>query len=112
MAYKDIEAGRAARRAHYYANKEQYKRRNKEQAAKMTAYIRELKESTACMDCGEFYPYYVMDFDHRDPSLKVSPVARLITSGSWTKLLTEIDKCDIVCANCHRARTWKQMSVV
>jgi hypothetical protein len=59
-----------------------------------------------CMDCGQSYPYYVMDFDHRDPANKEFTVARMVSSNmSPEKVLKEIEKCDVVCANCHRIRT-------
>lgn len=57
------------------------------------------------MDCGVSYPYYVMDFDHRDPTTKESIVNRLVGCGSWKRLRAEVDKCDVVCSNCHRERT-------
>jgi len=61
-----------------------------------------------CMDCNTSYPHYVMQFDHRDAANK-----RFNLGGSWSmygtkSILTEIAKCDVVCANCHAARTWKR----
>lgn len=57
------------------------------------------------MDCGVHYPSYVMDFDHRDPSTKKGGVGKFVSVG-WKSLKEEIAKCDLVCANCHRERTW------
>lgn len=65
--------------------------------------LREAK-SAACADCGSTYPPYVMDFDHKDPVQKRANVGTLI-SGTTARLLEEIAKCDVVCANCHRVRT-------
>jgi hypothetical protein len=106
MAYKDLSDPRnkAAKLRHYYNNKEQYLARNKVIKAEKIAYIRKLREDNPCMDCGKKYPYYVMDFDHRDPSAKLTEVSRLVNFG-WVKLKAEIEKCDIVCSNCHRERT-------
>lgn len=60
-----------------------------------------------CMDCGQSYPYYVMDFDHRDPSKKLFNLADSVTNGkSLKEIREEIAKCDIVCSNCHRIRTY------
>lgn len=58
------------------------------------------------MDCGQTFPMCVMDFDHRDPSLKCFGIGQY-KEGSVTKLLAEIAKCDVVCANCHRIRTFR-----
>lgn len=62
--------------------------------------------SRPCSDCGGTFPTVCMDFDHRDPSDKHSEVTSL-AFGRLDTLLAEIDKCDIVCANCHRIRTAK-----
>lgn len=56
------------------------------------------------MDCGVKYPPYVMDFDHRDPSEKLLNVSKVGRYGIQS-LLDEIEKCDVVCSNCHRERT-------
>ncbi len=63
-------------------------------------------KETPCKDCGRTYPYYVMQFDHLDPKLKVREVSRMVQSGvSEATLLAEIQKCEVVCANCHATRT-------
>ena len=60
-----------------------------------------------CMDCGQRFARYVMQFDHREPATKLFNV-----SESWLKsaatILGEAAKCDIVCANCHRDRTFRR----
>ena len=66
--------------------------------------LRELK-SNPCVDCGRIYPYYVMDFDHPDPTVKIADVSTLKLT-SLPRLLEEIGKCDLVCVNCHRLRTY------
>jgi hypothetical protein len=63
-----------------------------------------------CSDCGERYPPCAMDFDHRDPSTKRAAVTGMIGRASTQRLLDEIAKCDIVCANCHRLRTSRRRS--
>ena len=46
-----------------------------------------------------------MEFDHRGGILnKVSEVTQIAWKASWSRVLEELDKCDIVCANCHRIR--------
>lgn len=107
MPFKDPEKAREARLKHYYANKKQYQDRNKKQRLEMQSWIQEVKD-VPCQDCGVKYPYYVMDFDHRNPSEKSGEVNLMIRTGSWAKLRAEVDKCDIVCSNCHRERTYGQ----
>lgn len=73
--------------------------------------VKEIKENSSCTDCGKTYNWYVMDFDHLDSSTKVMNIARMVSSGySWEAIETEISKCEIVCSNCHRERTYKRRS--
>jgi hypothetical protein len=58
-----------------------------------------------CGDCGGRFAACSMDFDHRNPDEKVSRVPTLIGRAGDARILAEVAKCDIVCANCHRART-------
>lgn len=97
-------------RFYYHLNREkQLKlavlRRNKYKSF-MRAYINKIK-NVPCMDCGKKYPPYVMDFDHRNRKNKYIDVGRMI-GGGWSKdkVDKEILKCDIVCSNCHRIRTY------
>jgi len=70
--------------------------------------IRQIKESSPCLDCGKKYPYYVMDFDHTNGEKEYN-VSEMIGSGlSKSKIIKEINKCEIVCSNCHRERTYQR----
>lgn len=108
MAYSDPHDPRLKqkRREHYYANKEVYKERARAREAEMRKYVVD-KKRVPCYDCGVQYNPWVMDFDHRDPTEKVGGIGPLIKRGSWDLLLAELEKCDVVCANCHRERTAK-----
>lgn len=59
-----------------------------------------------CMDCGFAGHPAALDFDHRNPFEKYLPIARLLNGAKMAKLMEEVEKCDLVCANCHRIRTW------
>jgi hypothetical protein len=63
-----------------------------------------------CTDCGGRFPPCAMDFDHRDPASKLSAVTRMIGRAGTARILDEAAKCDIVCANCHRLRTFDRRS--
>jgi formate-dependent nitrite reductase cytochrome c552 subunit len=66
-------------------------------------------KANPCKDCeGSFKPWQ-MQFDHRDPSQKKARVSSLMTSGSVDAILEEIEKCDLVCANCHADRTYQRL---
>ncbi len=67
--------------------------------------VREAREKP-CADCGNSYPYYVMQFDHLGDEDKVGNVTQMARSlASEEKLLAEMAKCEVVCANCHCERT-------
>lgn len=65
------------------------------------AWIAGLK-AAPCADCGVSYPTCVMDFDHQGD--KEFSIGASMTK-SRAALQREIDKCELVCANCHRIRT-------
>jgi hypothetical protein len=97
------ECGNDLSRSHYRSNKRQYLERNARTNARHRALIRSAK-SRPCADCGVQYPYYVMDFDHRDGATK-SFILSDVPRATSKSLIREIEKCDVVCANCHRERT-------
>ena len=84
-------------------------RARKVQYLKNYTVLESIKTETPCSDCGVNYPHYVMEFDHRPGETKLASVATLCTSR--TKMLAEISKCDIVCANCHATRTYARRMV-
>lgn len=94
---------------HYQKNKSLYIKSAKLGRQNLITWYRE-KKNKPCVDCGIQYPYYVMDFDHRDPSKKAFLVSKLARSGRRRKLEKELLKCDLVCSNCHRERTHTQNS--
>lgn len=93
-------------KAEYQRNKLYYRERDRKRVARLREVLNEAK-AKPCMDCGVSYPPYVMDFDHVRGE-KVRNVAKLSQFSSEAKLLDEIAKCDLVCSNCHRERTWQR----
>jgi hypothetical protein len=67
--------------------------------------VRTLKASTPCADCENYYPYYVMQLDHVRGK-KVDKINRMVYTSSYDRVVEEISKCEIVCANCHHVRTF------
>jgi len=59
-----------------------------------------------CVDCGESDPV-VLEFDHlRD---KTTEISKLINKGvGWERIMEEISKCEVRCANCHKIKTIRE----
>lgn len=53
-----------------------------------------------CQKCGYDKCYGSLAFHHRDPSKKEFGWSKM-RCHSWTTILAELDKCDLLCANCH-----------
>ena len=72
---------------------------------KRREYIFEYKKQHSCVYCGESNPL-MLDLDHIDRTTKMGLPANMITSGhKWADVLKEVDKCQVVCANCHRVKS-------
>ena len=64
-----------------------------------------IKLEKGCKECGyKEYPV-ALDFDHINPKTKEFTIGTSYTSVSLKRLYKEIDKCQILCANCHRVKT-------
>lgn len=72
---------------------------------KKRAFVDEAKNKP-CMDCGQKYPAFVMDFDHRKE--KLFNIGENVPRKRLVELQQEIAKCDVVCSNCHRLRTLRR----
>lgn len=95
MPYKD------KKKAHEYKLRWQEKRRAEHMDDMVSL------RSQPCTSCGNTYPWYIMQFDHRDRSEKANTVSKLFNRGArWEDVLAEIDKCDLVCPNCHAIKTY------
>ena len=74
-------------------------------AKALLALMSELK-SQPCLDCGGSFPVCAMDFDHRPGTVKKYNVGSMFAHHYSRELIeSELAKCDLVCANCHRVRT-------
>lgn len=98
----------------YYANRSPEAKLRKQTLQKERTHrnilaLREYKAKVGCMICCENDPI-VLDFDHREQSDKSLQLGDACKRGySLEKLLAEAEKCDVLCANCHRRRTAQQL---
>jgi len=105
MPYKDPAMRKAKHKEyskkHYEKRKaEGNKRIQKSNQDKKKAW-REFKETLSCSQCGIKHPA-VIDFHHTDPATKIKGVHEFARMGSYKKAFAEVEKCIVLCANCHR----------
>lgn len=61
--------------------------------------------SGECSDCGYSENPAAFEFDHVRGKKKAAISNMLNVLNSWETILQELEKCELVCANCHRIRT-------
>lgn len=71
-------------------------------------WLAQLKINLVCRVCGEDHPA-ALDFHHKDPATKEYSVARMVTGPyNLEQLKAEVDKCEVLCSNCHRVLHWEE----
>ena len=105
-------AAHAANRRKRYKPSAAHRKGRKGQKVNARAHIMAEKlRRKQCMDCGWVVTLdntCCFDFDHRDPTAKSFAVSSKVNDVSKERLDAEMNKCDLVCANCHRLRTKRQ----
>lgn len=90
-----------------FGQKQKTKQRSEKRRNELRKKIAEIKEAIGCVDCKTKYPYYVLQFDHIKDD-KIDNIAAMISWYPWEEIKKEIEKCEVVCANCHAMRTYKR----
>jgi hypothetical protein len=115
MPYKNKETRKkqvdAYNKNYYLLNKEKIKERSssskKKYALRNNEFVKSYLSQKSCVDCGE-KDIRVLEFDHVNGK-KYNDVSTMVWRAcSIKKIQNEINKCEIVCANCHRIRTWER----
>jgi hypothetical protein len=88
------ERGKAARRG-----------RQRRRMLEARAWMAALKKGVPCADCGQIFPVWVMHWDHLPGYHKVGSISEMVGSRSRTITIAELQKCELVCGNCHVLRT-------
>ncbi len=111
MPFKDITKQREASRRHYAKHRQRVidkaKVYSKAARDRIRAYINAYLKDNPCVDCGETDPI-ILEFDHvsDDKHFNISDATR--RGYGMTKLIEEIAKCQVRCANCHRKKTYER----
>lgn len=77
------------------------RKQNKDRRKELKEWFKDYKGQLECLVCGENHPATLV-FHHRDPNDKDNVVSDMVRNGfSKEKILKEIEKCDVLCANHH-----------
>ena len=88
--------------------KEKSAARSVNQREKAMLAFHEYKEEKGCFDCKGIFPHYILEFDHKPEFEKIAAVYNVMKTLGIPKAWEEVAKCDVVCANCHKARTYQR----
>lgn len=68
-------------------------------------FLEKYKDNKPCMDCGREFRYWMLDLDHiKDKTQNLNQMR----CRSLLSTIEEVKKCELVCVNCHRKRTWNR----
>jgi hypothetical protein len=88
----------------HYRNKDWNTQRTLNRRASIRSWLNDRKESIGCERCG-VADAPVLEFHHQDPSQKERAINEMVTYGYGKDALrAEIQKCDVLCTNCHRRK--------
>lgn len=95
-----------------YANskkrKEDIRKNNKKNREAVRSWVREVKLTSGCTDCGYNEHSAALEFDHINDDKEFNVSQMLSGTYSRKRIQEEMDKCEIVCANCHAIRTYQR----
>ena len=107
MPIKDKEKRREYQREYmrkwYEDNKAKHIGYVRAREKKMLTWLKEYKSSLGCGNCGENHPA-CLEFHHINPKEKKFSLGRAKSHLTMKSLKTEIAKCRVLCANCHRKK--------
>lgn len=106
MPYKNPEERRAYRKKWYAENRnkeiEGAKLRKKDLQQRNRDFVNQHKVQSKCKICGES-EVVCLDLHHRDNESKIDDISTMVNRPtSLEAIQQEIEKCDVLCANCHR----------
>lgn len=108
LCKKGVDA--ATYRSRDEAWRERKRKRQKTIADRNSRLILEYLQEQKCVDCGESDPL-VLEFDHVRGVKKYNIADLIRRYAGWSTIMSEIEKCDVRCANCHRRATAKRQGM-
>ena len=109
MPHKDKNKGKEWRRKWWASLSIERKREKQDKANKraraVKLFLADYKVSKGCSDCGYNKHHSALEFDH----IKGQKDMNVCFAKSITQAKNEIKKCEVVCSNCHRVRTYNRI---
>ncbi len=107
MPYKNKEDQNKASKRYYYRNREAMIRRTNKRSSDIRKWWKKYKSTLQCTECGENHPACI-EFHHKDSADKDMDLSTGVTKRHWgrKRIMKEIEKCDILCSNCHAKVHW------
>jgi hypothetical protein len=100
------ECHRIIRKSYYFRNKRKEINRILTRKKEIKQWYNDFKKTLVCNRCPENHPA-TLQFHHKDPTTKLGNLSELSSSGwSIKKIMEEMDKCEILCSNCHFKLHW------
>lgn len=84
--------------------------RDRRKRKELRGWYIDYKSHLKCSVCGENHPA-TLEFHHKDPATKILEIGTMVSSVpkfSKEKILDEINKCLVICSNCHKKLHWKE----
>ncbi len=98
-------------RAYHRRTRETRLTQKRVQHQRIVEWYRQLKSRTPCADCGRTFHHAAMSWDHLPGFEKLDDVSSLVSRHNKALILSEIEKCELVCANCHAVRSFERRGV-
>lgn len=109
MSHRDRDAALAYRRKWYRQNlpkiADKLRRQDRARAHRVLKWVRNFKMAAGCADCGYNEHHAALEFDHVRGEKRIN----VCNAKSIAQAQAEIAKCEVVCSNCHRIRTFERM---
>lgn len=104
-----IDCQQIYQKQHYKKHKTRYLSKNQKQKKTIKAWWCNYKNTLKCERCGENH-IYCLDFHHLNQSKKEYNISSMIYRYGRKTVLKEIEKCIVLCKNCHAKEHHRECS--
>ena len=110
---ENINRMRQYRRDWYKKNREYARNKVIERKGEIKQWFKDLKSQLKCERCSESHPG-CLEFHHLDPADKEINLSEAVANKGWSKekIVNELQKCIVLCSNCHRKLHWELRQTV